>query len=392
MRILHVSTFLQGGAGRIITALALAQRRAGHDVIVVADSGQQPGYESYREYITSLRAAGVRFQTVTSTFRRDVALNVRAVQELTALLGDQPVDIAHTHAAIPTLVARLALSPRGSTPLVQTMHGWGIRKTPEQAATDITLLGLSDAVVTPSAAARDTLLTLGLSGTPVHVVPYGLEDTPARQAPDAGDRRVFERLRASGCPVVLCIGTFGERKNQALLVRALASLEGVAAVFIGDGDAAPLTALARERGVASRVHVLGYRADASRYLPLADALVLPSRNEGLPIVVLEALRAGVPVVGSSIPEIAEALDDGTTGFLFAPDDVVDLTGALASALAPEARGGMRTRARQLFESRYRDDRMLAAYSQIYTQLRHQTSRAYVGAAFRRPVPPDSHVQ
>src|SRR5262245_12810218 len=126
MRILHVSTFLQGGAGRIIAALAIAQRRAGHDVVVVADSGQHTGYESYPEYITGLREAGVPFHTVTSTFTRDVALNVRAVEELTALLGDRTVDIAHTHAAIPTLVARLALSSRGSTPLLQTMHGWGI--------------------------------------------------------------------------------------------------------------------------------------------------------------------------------------------------------------------------------------------------------------------------
>ena len=381
MRILHVSTFLQGGAGRIIAALAIAQRRAGHDVVVVADSGRHTGYESYPEYITRLRDAGVPFHTVTSTFRRDVALNVRAVQELTALLGDRAVDIAHTHAAIPTLVARLALSPRGATPLVQTMHGWGIRKTAEQAATDITLLGLTDAVVTPSAAARDTLLTLGLRGTPVHVVPYGLEDAPVRQAPDAADEETFERLRASGQSVALCIGTIGERKNQALLVRALASLDGVGAVFIGDGDAAPLTALARELGVASRVHVLGYRADASRYLPRADALVLPSRNEGLPIVVLEALRAGVPVVGSSIPEIAEAVDDGQTGFLFAPDDVIDLTAALAGALAPQARGGIRTRARHSFDSRYREERMLAAYGELYAQLRHQTCSA-----------PLSHVQ
>ena len=375
MRILHVSTFLQGGAGRIIAALAIAQRRAGHDVVVVADSGQHAGYESYPEYIARLNEAGVPFHTVTSTFTREVALNVRAVHELTTLLGARAVDIAHTHAAIPTLVARLALSPRGPTPLLQTMHGWGIRKTPEQAATDITLLGLADAVVTPSAAARDTMLTLGLRATPIHVVPYGLDDQPARQAPDAEDGGVFERLRASGASVVLCIGTIGERKNQALLVRALASLDRVAAVFIGDGDAAPLMALAHQLGVAPRVHVLGYRGDASRYLPLADALILPSRNEGLPIVVLEALRAGVPVVGSSIPEIAEAVEEGRTGFLFAPDETASLTAALARALAPESRAGMRAHARQAFERRYRADRMHAAYDQIYAQLRHQTCSA-----------------
>jgi glycosyltransferase involved in cell wall biosynthesis len=249
------------------------------------------------------------------------------------------------------------------------MHGWGIRKTPEQAATDITLLGLADAVVTPSVAARETLQTLGLDAALVQVVPYGLEDAPANPGPDAEDAALFERLRASGSPVALCIGTIGERKNQALVVRALASMTGVTAVFIGDGDAGPLHTLAAELGVTARVHVLGYRADASRYLSEADVLVLPSRNEGLPIVVLEALRAGVPVVGSAIPEIAEALDDGRTGVLFAPDDAGQLAAALASAMAPARRAGMRTQASALFEARYRADRMLASYERLYAEVR-----------------------
>src|SRR5690348_17012745 len=108
MRILHVSTFLQGGAGRIITALAVAQKRAGHDVTVVADTGRDTGYESYPEYVATLERTGIGYHTVTSTFTRDLALNVRAVRELRELVGTASVDVAHTHAAIPTLVTRLA--------------------------------------------------------------------------------------------------------------------------------------------------------------------------------------------------------------------------------------------------------------------------------------------
>ena len=54
MRVLHITTFLQGGAGRVITSLARAQKRSGHDVRVVADAGGEPGYESYAEYIDAL--------------------------------------------------------------------------------------------------------------------------------------------------------------------------------------------------------------------------------------------------------------------------------------------------------------------------------------------------
>jgi glycosyltransferase involved in cell wall biosynthesis len=368
MRILHVTTFLQGGAGRIIAALAIAQRRAGHDVTVVADSGGQTGYESYPEYVAQLDAAGVPFRTVTSTFKRDVALNVRAVQELQALLGTDAIDIVHTHAAIPTLVARLALARGGYVPLVQTMHGWGIRKSPEQAATDITLLGLADTVVTPSVAARETLRGLGLDTTGVQVIAYGLEDAAVSQGIDPEDSPLFERLRASASPIAVCIGTLGDRKNQALLVRALPSIDGVTAVFIGDGDAGPLRALAADLGVTDRVHVLGYRGDASRYLALADALVLPSKIEGLPIVVLEALRSGVPVVASAIPEIAEAVEDGRSGLLFDGADSKALAAALAQALRPDRRAALGSCARQVFDERYRHARMCTAYDALYARV------------------------
>ena len=375
MRILHVTTFLQGGAGRIITALALAQRRVGHDVVVVTDSGRHSGYESYPEYIQQLGAAGVMFRTVTSTFTRDVALNVQAVRDVTRMLGSRTIDVAHTHAAIPTLVARLALARGPRVPVIQTMHGWGIRKTPEQAATDITLLGRADAVVTPSAAAREMLGTLGLPTSAIQVIAYGIEETPAGHEIDGHDTALFEQLRASGRPVALCIGSIGARKNQALLVRALASADGVTAIFIGEGDAGELRALAAEVGVTERIHVLGYRAEASRYLSRADVLVLPSMNEGLPLVLLEAFRAGVPVVASAIPEIAEAVGEPRAGVLFEPGDAAGLAAALAAALTPQSRAALPARAKALFAARYRADQMLAAYDRLYADLRVAVSTA-----------------
>ncbi len=378
MRILHVSTFLQGGAGRVIASLAVAQQRAGHHVTVVADAGADTGYGSYPEYLAQLAEAGVGWHTVCSTFTRDLSLNVQAARQWRGLVGHQPVDVVHTHAAIPTLVARIALGRRQHVRVIQTMHGWGICKTPDQEAMDITLLGLADAVVTPSAAARETLRTLGLADVPIHVIPYGLEREPGNRTVDVDDAALFARLRADGASIVLCIGTLCERKNQALLVKALVTLSGVEAVFIGDGDTAPLRTLAAELGVAERVHVLGYRADASRYVPEADTLVLPSRNEGLPVAVLEALRAGVPVVGSAIPEIAEAVDDGRSGVLFTPDDCHALASAVRRGVDPSTRDAMRSHARAAFEQRYDLGRMIAAYESLY--LRSSTMSAGESAA------------
>jgi hypothetical protein len=105
MRILHLTTFLQGGAGRIIAALAVAQRRSGHDVTVVADDGGEDGYGSYPEYLAALAAAGVGYATLRSTFKRELPLAMQAAQQLRAIAGPSPPDIVHTHASIPTLGA-----------------------------------------------------------------------------------------------------------------------------------------------------------------------------------------------------------------------------------------------------------------------------------------------
>lgn len=366
MRVLHITTFLQGGAGRNIADLAVAQQRAGHDVRVAADAGGEPGYSSYPEYIEELHAAGIPYTQLTSTFKRNLALNTRAAADLGRQMRDWPPDVVHAHATIPAVVARLAGIGR-ATPLLNTMHGWGITKTPAQQDADIEVLEQADAVAVPSAAAARTLKAAGLRRGDVHVIPYGIAPEMPSVAPDDGDARAIAGI-ARGRRTCVCIGTIGERKNQRLLVDALAcspSLDAVA-VFIGDGDAGGLRAHAVACGVADRVLVLGHRTTASRYLALADVAVLPSRNEGLPLAVLESLRAGVPVVATDIPEIAEALAGGTCGYLFAPDDAPSLAVALRTAFhAPRE---LRARLRARFEAHYSSARMLAAYSDLYEQL------------------------
>lgn len=360
MRILHATTFLQGGAGRVITALAIAQHRAGADVRIVADAGGEPGYGSYPEYLDALDAAGVPVITVTSLFRRSAALQQRAAMEIVKAMGTWCPDVIHAHAAVPAQTSR-AVWP--AAPIVQTMHGWGVRKTAEQSQHDIAVMERAHVLVTPSHAAADMLRMAGLART-ARVIPYGIPDGHGAVI-DPEDIDLLRGLRAARCHVALCIGTIGERKNQRLLIDALPA--NAHAVFVGDGDAASLIAHAAERGVSNRVHVLGYRRDASRYLPWADALVLPSRNEGLPIVVLEACRQGLPVIASDVPELRESLDGGRLGALFHADDVAALGDALTRVFDASCRSRFDTAAarRAWFSTHYLEGVMVNRYATCY---------------------------
>jgi len=303
MRILHLTTFLEGGAGRILTALAIEQRRAGHEVMVVADVGQDHRSKgeahASKVHETALARAGVELHTVSSTFKRDLVLNVQAVKQVRALIGARQIDVAHAHAAIPAMVARLALGrSRRPVPIVTTLHPWRSARTRQEKYVDLTLLDLVDTVITTSSAARHTLWRHGLADTPVHVVPYGIEERGNGDPIDAADVDTLTRLREAGATLAVCMGTVGQGRGPSLVLEALRheSLESLHVVFIGDGDAASLLDRAQASDVADRVHVLGSRQDASRYLTWADVLVVPSRREGLPLAVLEAFRDSVPVV------------------------------------------------------------------------------------------------
>jgi glycosyltransferase involved in cell wall biosynthesis len=377
--ILHLTTFLQGGAGRVIAALALAQRASGHDVLVVGDAGGADGYGNYPEYLAALRRGGVPFVAVRSTFTRDLGLNLAAAAALTRIRGAGRTRIVHAHAAIPALIGRIfAGSCMRPVPVLQTMHGWGVRKTPAQAATDVAVMNSTDLVVVPSGASRSLLIAQGVDPGRIALVPYGIGDRPSGRVPSA-DRLRIGRLRERGLSVALCTGTIGPRKNQRLLVDALATDEGdgVAAVFIGDGDAAGLRQYARARGVGSRVLVLGPRPDASRYLALADVFALVSRSEGLPLAVLEALRDDVPVVASNVPEIREIFTGGATAWLCDPDDARGVAESLRKACrAPLAqRQRLTARNRRIFLERYSRDRMIEAYHKIYERLGSARRRA-----------------
>ena len=171
-------------------------------------------------------------------------------------------------------------------------------------------------------------------------------------------------------PVLGSLGRLDEQKGYELLVEALADLPEATAVIVGEGpQRSLLEARAGELGVSERLCLPGWSDDARSLLPTFDVFVLPSRYEGFPLSIVEAMLAGLPVVASGVGSIAEAVEDGETGFVVPSGDRAALVAALRKLVGDPGlrrRLGDAGRARARLE--FTAPAMAARYERLYDEV------------------------
>jgi len=172
-------------------------------------------------------------------------------------------------------------------------------------------------------------------------------------------------------PIVGSLGRLSDQKAYEVLVQALAELPAASLVLVGDGpERARIESLAAELGVADRLLITGWREDAACWLAAFDVFALPSLYEGLPLAVLEAMRAGVPVVATDVGSVAEAVVPEETGLLVQPGDTRAFVGGLRRLLDdPELRRRMGQRGRERALERFTIERRAAEFERLYEDLR-----------------------
>jgi glycosyltransferase involved in cell wall biosynthesis len=209
---------------------------------------------------------------------------------------------------------------------------------------------------------------LGVPAGKVRVL-WNAVPNPGRPAP-----------RADGAAAnILFLGRLGERKGVPELLAALADprLQALPwrATLAGDGPVGRYRAMAEKLGLGDRVAFTGWidEHQARERLAGADLLVLPSRNEGLPIAILEAMSYGVPVIATPVGAVADAVRDGETGLLVPAGDPKALARALASLVeSPALRRSLGARARARFLADFsleaHGDQLRAAYASVAAPL------------------------
>jgi glycosyltransferase involved in cell wall biosynthesis len=292
--------------------------------------------------------------------------------------------ILHTHTAKAGAVGRAAALMAGDARppiIVHTYHGHVLRgyfnsaRTQFFRETERALARHTTRLIAVGPEVRDDLVELDVAPYEKFcVIRLGI-DLESRVL--GADRR-DEYRKLFGVPadrfVVGWIGrmTGIKRVSDVLLSFKRLLDHGVEATLcmVGDGpDREPAERQAKELGIAKHVLWVGYQRDVSPYYDLFDALVLPSANEGTPVVAIEALAASRPVVATRVGGVPDVVADGEDGFLVGVGDVQGIADALARlARDPALRRRMGERGRELVVPRYRVERLVDDVDRLYREL------------------------
>lgn len=317
--------------------------------------------------------------------------DVRTLGSLARLLRHHAPHITHVHVPptydlYPFLAARLALCPV----VVSTEHLASHQSLFRPLRTRLVkraAVALQDRVITVCNYVRDLLLERAhLPPQKIVTIHNGIEIPAGANAVVSARGEIRSELsidaHAPLVGMVARIDPWYKRFDDFLRASRDISREVPSAhfVIVGDGDRdyrEALEELARSLGVADRVHFLGYRDDAPRVIGALDTLVLASDHEGFPLVTLEAMASGIPVVATALGGVGEQIVHGETGYLVPPRNAPALAEGILSVLRdPQRSREIAQRARRVVETRFDARGMAEKTRSLYVQL--LTSKRLMG--------------
>lgn len=369
----------RGGAQVHVRDLVLALRASVAFHVVVGEGGF---------LADELGTAGVPV-TLLSTMGRAVSplADAASLRRLRAIVRQFQPDLVHTHSSKAGVLGRVAARVAG-VPAVHTAHAWSFsdgQPLPRVvlAVPPEWMVGrLTRQFIAVSAADAEVGVRYRVARpSQVTVIHNGVHDVTERAEPE----------RAGACTFVM-VARFLAPKDHQLLLEAFTTVPPPAELWlVGDGPGrAVAEARAARDDLRGRVRFLGERGDVPAIYAQAQVGLLVSRQEGFPLVVLEAMRAGLPVIASNVGGTREAVEDGVTGVLVGRGDRAALAAAMSGLAGdPAARARLGAAGRAAFEERFSVRQMAAATLALYATIASPSApggrhRAEGGAAVLVP--------
>ncbi|MEG3438744.1 glycosyltransferase family 4 protein [Pannus brasiliensis CCIBt3594] len=316
----------------------------------------------------SVKSLGISTHIIPSLIRSiNPFTDLRAVLDTMRLIRKIQPDLIHVNSTKAGITGRIA-GKLCNVPTVFTAHGWSFSPNTPIARRLLGLFSeqLATFISTKIICVCDSDRRLALR--------YQVGNERILSCIPLGINKDSVPLAQPGIqpPRIIMVARFNEQKDQPTLLKAIAQLQDpdVPVDFVGGGISLDsCKTLARSLGIDRQVSFLGDRSDVPELLARAGIFVLSTHYEGLPISILEALRAGLPVVATKVNGIPEEVEDGRTGFLVANRDVDGLASALETLIRnPDLRQTMGEFGRQKFSREFTLDRMLSETEKIYLEI------------------------
>jgi glycosyltransferase involved in cell wall biosynthesis len=364
--LLCTNSAVLGGAEQLVLALARGLPELGWQTMIAVHDNDQLADAARRADVAIARSP---------SFHDDWG-GARLLLPWLSFVRRRAPDLVHVHLTWPfatrvPIVAALALR----VPVVLSVHSFPPFEASQRdliiwrrlVNRTVACLAVSDDIASKLAG------RLGWDPARIRVVHPGVD--VGRFAGATADQGLRRRLLgAQQKTLALYVGRLDHLKGVETLLTSLEGVRECALAIVGDGpERGKLELQARPLG--DRVTFLGQRLDIETLMASADLLVLPSRTEGLPVVVLEAMAAGLPVVATSVGGIPEAVVDGETGLLVPPENPVALAAAIRRMSGDSLlRVHVVTGARHLVEARFAVDRMVVNAAAAYAGARRRRNR------------------
>lgn len=372
MKVLYVITKADeiGGAQIHLRDMSKKLKDDGHTVIVV--TGEDGAL------VKQLTEYGIEVNIITSLVRQISPLNdLKAIFKLRKFIKNVRPDILSLHSSKAGIIGRLASVLLG-VPVVFTAHGWsfaeGINNNQRKlyALIEKILAPLLDKVITVSHQDKNLAIEMGVLGAEKQIVVHNGIPTLSHSSISGRMCKHEEKVR------IVCVARFSEQKDHGTLLQALNLLPQVnwELVLIGKGPLMEnVRNLALTLGVEDKVSFFGERNDVEEILSSSDIFVLPSNWEGLPLSILEAMRAGLPVIATDVGGVSEIITNDINGYLVPPKNIDMLQSRLNKLLSSaDLRRRLGQNGKKTFEENFSFEEMYYKTLSVYESVISSASK------------------
>lgn len=363
-KVLHIVEDLKiGGIERVIASIVMGLNRSKYEVEVwcLAQGG-----EIAQELI------GKGFPVVVLGMKS--YYNPAQIMALSKLIRRSHIDLIHTHGYFASTFGRLAAILARTPVVVAHMHTtfYGFRK--RNILIERSLSYFTDKIVCVSQAVEKFVGEVeGIKEKKTCLLYNGVE------APSQSERKFHVERTSFGLSendiVAITVASLTRNKGHRVLIDAIRTISpkynDLQLLIVGDGPLRDnLSAYAKELQLSSKIVFTGQRNDVDLLLKLADIFILPSmEREGLGIALIEAMAAGLPVIGTRLGGIPEVIEENVNGLLLAPGNSEELAAAIEKLIAdPAIREKMGRMGRKIYEEKFTAEKMVTNIESLYDEL------------------------